>query len=42
MANAPARHAKDGSAARAGGPMAQASVTETRRVRYEDDLHAWT
>jgi hypothetical protein len=22
--------------------MAKASVTETRRVRYEDDLYAWT
>ena len=22
--------------------MAEASVTETRRVRYEDDLYAWT
>jgi hypothetical protein len=34
--------AKDGSAARAGGHMAKASVTETRRVRYEDDLYAWS
>ena len=22
--------------------MAKASVTETRRVRYEEDLYAWT
>jgi hypothetical protein len=22
--------------------MAKASVTETRRVRYEDDLYGWT
>ena len=42
MAEAAVSHAKNEGTARSGGPMAKATVTETRRVRYEQDLYAWT